>query len=200
MTRSRSKPRRQSYHCQPTSQNGPRKAYSLYRLTLLFVDKHLLGSRWCRCIIVSFLAQQLQELLRMLLDQLGQLRVSGAHLLKDGLQHLRLGLDDLAKLLELRVISKEVEICGASSSSSSCSSITPKATRTWSGSTSTSTSPCTSGSRPSATGLGRCLEKIYWLVACVTASICGRCVGSCASGWLLWGSRLVLPSTTRCTS
>lgn len=55
----------------------------------------------------------------MFLNQLGKLRVTGPDLLKDRLQHLGLSLDDLAKLLELRVISEKIQVgntsCGASS-------------------------------------------------------------------------------------
>lgn len=61
----------------------------------------------------------------MFLNQLGKLRVTGADLLKDRLQHLRLSLDNLAKLLELRVISEEIQVgntsCGTSSGSSASS-------------------------------------------------------------------------------
>lgn len=62
----------------------------------------------------------------MFLNQLGKLRVTGADLLKDRLQHLRLSLDNLAKLLELRVISEEIQVgntsCGTSSGSSASAS------------------------------------------------------------------------------
>jgi len=38
------------------------------------------------------------------------LRVSSADLLKDGFEHPRLSLHNLAKLLELRIISEKVKI------------------------------------------------------------------------------------------
>jgi hypothetical protein len=46
----------------------------------------------------------------MLGNQLRKLRVTGTKLLKDGLQHLGLLLDDLAELLKLGVVAQEVQV------------------------------------------------------------------------------------------
>jgi hypothetical protein len=69
-----------------------------------------LRARRQRDIIVSVLAEQVQELVRVGSDQLSERRVTGAKLLQDWLEHLRLLLNDLSKLLELRVVAKEVKI------------------------------------------------------------------------------------------
>lgn len=61
-------------------------------------------------LIAEVLRQQLQKLLLVLADELRQLRVARANLLKDRLQHLRLLLHQLTQLLEVRVISQEVQI------------------------------------------------------------------------------------------
>lgn len=110
-----------SHHSALVDQN----TYPVDGFSFFFCDKYLLGSGRSRCIIIGLFAQELQELFRMFLNQLGKLRVTGADLLKDRLQHLRLSLDNLAKLLELRVISQEIQVgntsCGASSSSSASS-------------------------------------------------------------------------------
>ena len=73
-----------------------------------FCKKHILSSGRSRCIIIGLFAQELHELFRMFLNQLGKLRVTGADLLKDRLQPPRLSLDNLAKMLELRDISQEI--------------------------------------------------------------------------------------------
>jgi len=61
-------------------------------------------------LVAAGLAQQLQELVLVLRDELSQLRVARAELLQDRLQHLGLLLNDLAELLELGVRSEEVEV------------------------------------------------------------------------------------------
>lgn len=174
---------------------GTWNAYSLNRLTLFLIDKHFLRSGRCRCVVVGLLAQQLQELIRMLMDQLGKLRITSTDLLEDRLQHLRLGLYDLAKLLKLRIVSEKFEIGGATSCSSSCTTA-----YTRSGSTCTSTTPRTPSSGASTASLCRCLEQIYWLVTCFAARFCWRCGGSWGSDWLLWSCGCVLPSSSSCAS
>lgn len=84
---------------------------ALDRIALLFGDLDRIRSGRKRRVIVSTaLRQQLEELLLILTDKLSELRVSGTELLKDRLKHLRLLLDDLSQLLELRVVTKEIEV------------------------------------------------------------------------------------------
>jgi hypothetical protein len=60
-------------------------------------------------IVVDILGQKGHESFGILTDKLCNLRVTSGDLLKDGLEHLRLSLDELAKLLELRVVSEEFQ-------------------------------------------------------------------------------------------
>lgn len=61
-------------------------------------------------VVTSCLAKQLEELFRILGDQLGKLRIAGAELLQNRLEHLRLLLHYLAQLLKLRVMAEELEV------------------------------------------------------------------------------------------
>lgn len=71
-------------------------AQTLDGIALLLGDGNSVGSRRERGVFVAAgLAEQLQELVLVLRYQLGQLRVAGAELLQDRLQHLRLLLDYL---------------------------------------------------------------------------------------------------------
>ncbi len=80
-------------------------------IALLLGDSNGLGSGGKgRVVVPAALSEEAQELLGILGDQLGQLGVTRAELLKDGLEHLRLLLDYLAQLLELGVGSKEVKV------------------------------------------------------------------------------------------
>lgn len=82
-----------------------------------------MGSRGERSIIVAGrLAKQGEELVGVSGDQLGELRVAGAELLEDGLEHLGLLLHHLAELLELGVGAEPLEIAQALPTGSSCSS------------------------------------------------------------------------------
>jgi hypothetical protein len=76
-----------------TSQAG---TYPFNSLTLLLgnADRLSPGRQWG--ILVRILSKQLEELLRILVNQLRQLRVSGANLLQDRLKHLGLLLHDLS--------------------------------------------------------------------------------------------------------
>ena len=93
-----------------------RGTYTLNSIPLLLRHGNSLragGKR--RVVVVALLAEQREELLRVLRDELRELRVARAELLQDGLEHLRLLLHHLAELLELRVIPEEVEVaetCG----------------------------------------------------------------------------------------
>jgi len=86
------------------------ETYPLDGIPLLLRDGDGLSTRWQRGIVVGVLAQKAEELIRVLRDQLGKLRVARTNLLEDGLQHLRLLLHDLAELLELGVVPKEIQI------------------------------------------------------------------------------------------
>lgn len=130
MAWSRSKPRRQSCLLLASmiqTNKGRGNTHSLDGVPLLLSHGNSLSSWRQRRIVVSVLAQQAKELLGVLGYQLGELRVASAKLLQDRLQHLRLLLDNLAKLLELGVVSQEVQVaeplpassCGGDSGSGS---------------------------------------------------------------------------------
>jgi hypothetical protein len=104
------------------------KTYSFDRSSLLFGDADGLSSRWEWRIVVTIFAQELEKLLWVLPNELSQLWVASADLLEDRLKHLGLLLDDLSELLELWVISQEVEVTQTTSSGSSpsTSSSSPK--------------------------------------------------------------------------
>jgi len=124
MTRSRSKPRRQSCGNGQYSvlTNRPdlgkrqkvkqQKTHPFNRRPLLLRDADLLRPRRQRRIPLRILRQQLQELLGVLADQRRQLRVARPDLLQDRLQHPRLRLHNLAQLLELRVRAQEIQVAG----------------------------------------------------------------------------------------
>jgi hypothetical protein len=65
-----------------------------------------------RNIIVSILSKKLHELLRILGDDLRELRIASGNLLQDRLKHLWLLLDNLSQLLERWVVAQEVEVGG----------------------------------------------------------------------------------------
>jgi hypothetical protein len=87
--------------------------YTLDRIALLLRDRNRLRTGRERHVVVSILSKQGEELLRVLGDELRKLRVAGAQLLQNGLEHLWLLLHDLAELLELGVVSEELEVAGA---------------------------------------------------------------------------------------
>lgn len=90
-------------------------------VALLFSDLNGVSSGRERCVIVATaLAEELEELVLVLSNQLGELGVSGTELLQNRLQHLGLLLDNLAKLLELGVVSQEVEVTESLLVSSCC--------------------------------------------------------------------------------
>lgn len=92
---------------------APDRTYALDSIALLFGDGDSLGSRGQGRIVIAVLAKQTQELLRVLCDEVGELRIAGAKLLENGLQHLRLLLDDLTELLKLGVVAQKVEVAEA---------------------------------------------------------------------------------------
>jgi hypothetical protein len=92
-----------------------------------------------RVVVTTAFAKKLEELLLILTDKLSELRISSTELLKDWLKHLRLLLDDLAQLLELGIVAKEIEVakpglflfpgCGSGNSGSgSCVGTSSRAT------------------------------------------------------------------------
>jgi hypothetical protein len=93
--------------------------YPLNGVPLLLSHGNGLSTRGQGGVIVSILAKQAEELLGVLGDQLGKLGVASTQLLQDGLQHLGLLLDNLTQLLELGVVSQEVQVAESLSTSSS---------------------------------------------------------------------------------
>ena len=93
--------------------------YSFNGFSFLFRHADLLCPRWEGYISSRVFTQQLQELTWILPDQLSQLRVASADLLQNGLQHTRLGLHDLSKLLELWIVAKKVQVAKPSTCCSS---------------------------------------------------------------------------------
>lgn len=85
-------------------------SYPLDSIALLLGDRNSLGTRGERNIVIGILTKKLEELVGIRGNELSELRVAGAKLLEDGLEHLWLLLDNLAELLELGVMSQEVEV------------------------------------------------------------------------------------------
>lgn len=79
-------------------------AQPLNGLPLFLGNANGLGARRQRGVLISVLGEQLQELIWVTRNKLGQLRVASYDLLQDGLEHRRLLLYDLTKLLELRIV------------------------------------------------------------------------------------------------
>lgn len=149
------------------------KAYTFDGVSLLLGDVDLVGA-W-REGALPFLTQKLQELLLVLTNQLGNLRVTRSDLLKDGLQHLGLLLDQLTELLEVGVVTEEIQ---------AGKTFTRTRTRTRSSSSSTGTS--TTSSTPFlAAGLSCCLEQVDGFVATpsgASGTSRGRGLGRGSSG------------------
>lgn len=104
---------------------------------------------------LATLAEEVKELIGVLCDHLGELRVTSSELLQDRLQHLGLFLYELTHLLELGVVTEEIEVAETSSLSTSSLSTTT-------GTTSTS----------AVADLGSKIEKVD-LVVIVTAGSSG---------------------------
>lgn len=100
-------------------------------------------------ILIKVLTQQLQELLGVLSDDLGNLGVASRNLLQNGLKHVGLLLNELAKLLEVGVAAEEVQAGKGIATSTSGGGST----------TSTSTTGTTT-----ITGLGSGLEQVHGLL------------------------------------
>lgn len=89
------------------------RTYTFNSIALFFGDGDRLRTRGKRSVVITILTKETQELIGVLGDQLGKLGVASPELLQNRLQHLRLLLDDLAQLLELGVVAKEVEVAKA---------------------------------------------------------------------------------------
>lgn len=61
-------------------------------------------------VLTEILAQQLQELLRVLSNHRSNLGVASCNLLQNGLQHVGLLLDELTELLEVGIAAQEVQV------------------------------------------------------------------------------------------
>lgn len=115
MTESRGKPRRHSYDryisIEGIGNQAKKDTYTFNRIPFLLCDGNSLGTGRQSClVIVKVLTQQLQELIRVLTDDLGNLGVPGGDLLQDGLKHVGLLLNKLSKLLEVGVATEEVKV------------------------------------------------------------------------------------------
>lgn len=99
-------------HCLVLRETQPDQA--LNGIALLLGDGNLVGSGGERCVVISgHLTEKAKELFGVLGDELSELGVAGAQLGENRLEHLRLLLDNLAQLLELGVVTKEVEVSKA---------------------------------------------------------------------------------------
>lgn len=87
-----------------------RITHSFNSLSFLFRNANSLGPGRQRCVLVGILTEQLQELVRVLANQLRELWIPGAYLLQDWLEHARLCLNYLTQLLELWIGSKKIKI------------------------------------------------------------------------------------------
>lgn len=131
-------------HCLVLRETQPNQA--LNGVALLLGDGDLVGSGGQRCVVISsHLTKKAKELFGVLGDELSELGVAGAQLCENRLEHLRLLLDNLAQLLELGVVTKEVEVSKALLAARSSS-------RHGSRSRSTSTTSAT-GASPRSTAL-----------------------------------------------
>ena len=86
--------------------------YTFNSIPFLLCDGNgLCAWRQSSLVIIKVFAQQLQKLFGVLSDDLRNLWVAGRNLLKDGLEHVGLLLDELSKLLEMGVAAEEVQVC-----------------------------------------------------------------------------------------
>lgn len=144
--------------------------HPLNGVPLLLSDTNSLSARRQGSVIIDIFTEQTQELARIVSDHLGELRVAGAKLLKNRLEHLRLLLDDLAELLELSIVTQEVQVAKATTTLGSSG-----------GSQAGSGAGASSGGSTSTTGtaatplLSSKIEQVdVIVVATITASGLGR--------------------------
>lgn len=118
MTESRGKPNRQSYKRIKVSETVTSVekfmldiTYTLNRVALLLCDRNRLGAGGQSLVVLTkVLSKQLEELFRILPDDLGNLGVASGDLLQDRLKHLGLLLYQLTELLEVGVAAKEIQV------------------------------------------------------------------------------------------
>jgi hypothetical protein len=134
--------------------------HSLDGVPLLLGHCNSLGSRGQWGIVVGVLAKQAEELLGILGNELGQLRVARSELLQDRLQHLGLLLDNLAELLELWVVSQEVQVT-ESLPASCCGGHSGSRSRSRSSTTSSSNAGTTGTTSPLLCGQ---VEKVHTVI------------------------------------
>lgn len=122
-----------------------------------------------RLLVVKVLTQQLEELIRVLSNDLGDLGVASRNLLQDGLKHVGLLLHKLAELLEVGVVAEEVQV----------SKIGTTCARSSAGTSSTATTTATLAS------LGSGLKQVDGLLATRATSGSSRGRSSRGSSTLL---------------
>ena len=119
---------------------------------------------------------------------MGQLGVASTELLQNGLKHLWLLLDNLAKLLELSVMAEEVQIAESSLSTGTGSA---SRSRSNGGGRSVSPTTCTATASTTATLLCGEIEKVNAL-STVATSISAGSGGNSGRGSCSWGLCLLL--------
>lgn len=110
--------------------------HPLNSIALFFCDRDSLGAGGQGNVVVGAFAQKREELVGVGGNQLCKLGVASAKLLQNRLEHLRLLLDNLAELLELRVMPEKIQVaqicttlsCTRSSSSRRATTATSSAT------------------------------------------------------------------------
>ena len=166
MARSRSKPRPQSYISVSaiivTAKCGP--AYSFNSLLLFWGNANLSCSwRGTHITLLTFLTEQLQELLWVCADQLCQLWVTSSNTLQDWLEHLWLLLNDLSQLLKLWVVAKPIQV---TKTSSVAVLALRRISSTWG----------------IGTNSGSSLKKVNVIIVRLTAGLCLRLSSSSSTG------------------
>lgn len=131
MAWSRSKPRRQSCSFNISSCNSREDGscivimridtYTFDSIALFFGDSDRLRTRGKRGVVIAILAKETEELVGILSNQLGKMRVASPKLLQNWLQHMRLLLNDLTQLLKLSIVAKKVEVAKTLAASGSSS-------------------------------------------------------------------------------
>lgn len=172
MAWSRSKPKRQScLLLAPVTQieENPWNTHSLNGIPLLLGHGNSLSTRRQGGVVITILAEQAEKLVGVLGNQVGELGVASTQLLQNRLQHLRLLLDNLTKLLKLWVVSQEVQVAkslpggGGSRSSRGSSHSGSRAGSASAGSTSTTASLLSSQ-----------VEQIHAVITTTRSRGCGR--------------------------
>lgn len=179
-----------------------RETHPLNGVALLLGDLNGLRTGWQRHVVVNLLAEKLQELVGVVGDQLSKLGVAGTELLENRLQHLGLLLDDLTELLELSVVSEEVQVAEATLGGGSGSCSGGGLGVAGGGATSTTAATTTTTTR-----LGSKIEEVDVAVITAGGRTTGRLSGRRSSGLSLclllldvFGDALVVVSVQRTKS